>query len=357
LKRTILIIAAILLTLSACKSETPNTAPNTFAPVTSPAAEPEPTPTVEPPPTPTSNANTAKPEITPMPFSDTVITFDKPNGFALALPENYAVMLLVDPPDSGYYTGENTMFTVYNKMAFGANEGSGWLFSVERFSLSEYEQFVSGRRSGYYSFFGKDDGYFYGFGFSTDAQYDPDIAENYYASKNVISFVEQDYIERYNLTPYSDNEFFDREYTYDSEHIYINFYPDIVTTGLKDDVDTFVLSQPVTQGESGIWCVERWVDGEVGSGIMYPHFPDFDGVPSAEYYAALQAECDAGERPDLLDPLQVAFDYALANFTGLDRSLYAITPEELTAEYCDVIAEMPTETIGWYAYFVRGESY
>lgn len=39
------------------------------------------------------------------------------------------------------------------------------------------------------------------------------------------------------------------------------YYPYYGMSGYEDQADTvytLILSQPVTQGETGIWCVDRW---------------------------------------------------------------------------------------------------
>ncbi len=64
-----------------------------------------------------------------------------------------------------------------------------------------------------------------------------------------------------------------------------------------------LLSQPAVQGDSGIWVVERWKDG---NGYEYYETPD-TSLSSADYFAGLQAEADQGQQAaERLDPQQVA---------------------------------------------------
>lgn len=114
-----------------------------------------------------------------------------------------------------------------------------------------------------------------------------------------------EFTERNGLTPYSDSAFFSRPFTYDGSHVYIQYYPYYGFDGSKREFDTLVLSQPAKQGDGGIWCVERLYDLY---GTLYPIFPSED-LPAAEVYAARQAECDAGQRPELLTPLGAAKDF------------------------------------------------
>ncbi len=87
------------------------------------------------------------------------------------------------------------------------------------------------------------------------------------------------------------------------------------------DGDTYqmLLSQPARQGADGIWCVERWLQG---NGNLYYVYPEAD-VSAREYYAALQAQCDEGHQPWLLEPLEVAAEYIrqdlAQNSVGLEQ--------------------------------------
>lgn len=81
---------------------------------------------------------------------------------------------------------------------------------------------------------------------------------------------------------------------------------------------------PQPRGEEGIWCVDRWVDQ---NGTRYLVVPETD-QPMDDYYAALQDACDAGDRPDLLDPVAVALDFE-EDWSGRDLS-----PRRLCAGGC-----------------------
>lgn len=72
--------------------------------------------------------------------------------------------------------------------------------------------------------------------------------------------------------------------TYSGKHILVKFP---LTTG---ETSQLLLSQPVIQGDSGIWTVERWKDS---NGNEYYNTPQTD-VTIAEYYARLQTLADQG---------------------------------------------------------------
>jgi hypothetical protein len=125
--------------------------------------------------------------------------------------------------------------------------------------------------------------------------------------------------------------------TYSGKHILVKFP---LTTG---ETSQLLLSQPVIQGDSGIWSVERWKDS---NGNEYYNTPQTN-VTIAEYYARLQTVADQGEEPALLDPLQVAMNY-ISNDIGMGQHVkldqlvvdyevtaddFSITPESILMGY------------------------
>ena len=89
------------------------------------------------------------------------------------------------------------------------------------------------------------------------------------------------------------------------------------------DGDTYqmLLSQPARQGADGIWCVERWLQG---NGNLYYVYPETE-VSAREYYADLQAQCDEGHQPWLLEPLEVATEYIRQDLSQNSVSLEQLT--------------------------------
>jgi hypothetical protein len=122
-----------------------------------------------------------------------------------------------------------------------------------------------------------------------------------------------DIISRNGLTPYADSQFLYQDFTYDTAHAYVKYYPYYTSDGDKSQYDTLILSQPAKQGEGGIWCVERHYDER---GNLYSYLPsseilgEADDIATvetaADYYSRLQKECDSGGRSDLLTPLAAA---------------------------------------------------
>ncbi|TEB08598.1 Regulatory protein BlaR1 [Pelotomaculum schinkii] len=252
-------------------------------------------------------------------------------GMTIAIPNEYEDQLLIDPVE---YNDETTLIRVYQKSTYEKYEGMGFLFSIVRYTEAQHEQFLSSDGSGQI-FFAKDETSYYGFFFATDVQAPDDYEAFSKLFSAVGDYVKSDMITRNGLTPYSDDEFFNRNYTYDSGHIFLSYYPYYAYNGSKEEVWTLILSQPVKQGDTGIWCVERWKDQ---NGNIYTYFPDENGTPSTKYYAERQAECDSGSDMSWLDPKQVAlafvkrvFDHAPATLDSLLISDNPASPADLFA--------------------------
>ncbi|WP_294547016.1 M56 family metallopeptidase [uncultured Pseudoflavonifractor sp.] len=83
------------------------------------------------------------------------------------------------------------------------------------------------------------------------------------------------------------------DFSYTGIHRDVTYYPDAPADGSEFDESTartytIVLCQPVTQGQGGIWCVERWYDDK---GERHFVLPDTD-LPAEEFYAQCQAQAD-----------------------------------------------------------------
>jgi beta-lactamase regulating signal transducer with metallopeptidase domain len=125
--------------------------------------------------------------------------------------------------------------------------------------------------------------------------------------------------------------------TYSGNHILVKFP---LTTG---ETSQLLLSQPVVQGDSGIWCVERWKDT---NGNEYYNTPQTD-LTIEDYYETLQKQASEGVDPTLLDPVQVAIKYIsddigqgkhiskdkLVVDYGATTKDFAITPESTSLGY------------------------
>jgi|GEM_PF-792793 len=239
--------------------------------------------------------------------SDDVTLYDC-NGLSVAIPSAHIDQLIIHIWDE--LEDDMTLISVYEKasvesaVADGIDDtGLGWLFSIIRYDRVQYEQYLCADGSGLY-FFAKNDEWYYGESHATDVRYyrtgdkyfDEDERSQWDALNVLAVSILYDFVERNDLTSYSDDEA-RLEYTYGGNHQLLNYYPYYSVNGSKDEVFTLVLSQPATQGEDGIWCVERMTDG-YGNGYLW--FPDA-GMPALDYYAVVQAEHDEEKRSDHAD--------------------------------------------------------
>ena len=258
------------------------------------------------------------------------------NGYKLGIPKEYAdqVLVFTDPPDDGALG--KTLVRVSGKQSYEASGKNGvahggFLFAFERFTQGEYEQFLSQPDWSGMSIFAKDDQYYYCCGTATDMQFFPStgtqLDENSAEYKqwlklmDLIKPIEQDFIARNKLTVFSDNDVRSQPYTYDSKHLEIKYYPYYSINGSKDEYMRFVLSQPATQGDGGIWCVERFYDEKGLQYLWYPDLRYYEAVTgekagsetftAADCYAAMQTLSDSGKDKSFLDPLSVAKKFTL----------------------------------------------
>lgn len=263
-------------------------------------------------------------------------------GVKIGLPAKYVDQLIVQTefePSEYSETYGPSLIKVSEKAsveagkADGISEGVGWLFTIRRLNQMQYERYVCGELSGQTAFAaaGTADGghytapvydEYYIFSTATDVQFCSSDGEidtqseawiNWEELNDMGDAVRADMISRNGLTAYSDNQFLNQDYTYASAHAYIKYYPYYTFDGDKSQYDTLILSQPVKQGEGGIWCVERFYDAH---GNIYPYFP-LPGISAevnnitagesvADYYSRVQNECDSGGHRDLLTPLGAA---------------------------------------------------
>lgn len=268
------------------------------------------------------------------------VTLYEKFGLTVAIPNALIDRLLIQTDLKGETTVDTNIICVYEKRSYeesqkdwGVGEEGGYLFSIVRYTRAQYEKFLASEGSGE-SFFAKDDTYYYGWFFPTDVQLyrsesqtldtESQDWKEWEALMESGEGIKADFIERNGLTPYSDSEFWNKEFTYEGLHQYVSYYPYYTAQSTaeaegfhwQDVAYTLVLSQPATQGDAGIWCVERWYD-DVKEGNAYPYlygcFPDSE-LPAEDYYAQRQAACDAGKESGLLDPLEVSRTFAVSNF-------------------------------------------
>lgn len=248
-------------------------------------------------------------------------------GLQVALPGEYAELLRVDTEFPGAEESWKPLISVYEKASYEAaaedfGGGGGFLFGFLAMDQAAFEQHINadgdfarvfatdGER--YYALTGPTDVQFYRSGFTGSELLNHPDWKTWEKLCELGPLVREDFLTRNGLSAYDASRLLEQPFTYVGEHVYLQYAPSPNQDG--GILDTLVLSQPASQGQGGIWAVERWLsDGRV---TLY--FPD-TGVPAAEYYSNLQRACDAGERPELLTPVGAAQAFVKDCF-GLDAS-------------------------------------
>ena len=240
-----------------------------------------------------------------------------PHDLEIVLPEEYRDLLIVTTEFEAADEHRIPLLSVQEKASvedsekdYGSSDGIGFLFGITAMDQVGFERLLMYDDSGC-SVFARDEDWYYAKTYPTDVQF--------YRSGGIIDTQTEDWavwetlnalgdqvcddvMDRNGLTPYSQREVWNQPFTWEGGHAYAKYYTYYNFDGSKAQFDTLVLSQPAKQGEGGIWCVERLYDEY---GTLYLNFPD-SGMPAADYYADLQAACDAGQRPELLTPLGAA---------------------------------------------------
>lgn len=235
----------------------------------------------------------------------------------IALPAKYLDQLIVDTDFPDAEDSWRPLMSVYEKASVEAAEaqwgdsmGFGFLFGFLAMDRAGYERLLCEDGSGI-EVFAADGERYYAYTYPTDVQFcrpggqlDTESADwrNWEALNDMGLTVRADVVERNGLTPHTGAAFLARPFTWEGTHAYLEYRPYYAAGGDERIAYTLVLSQPVEQGEDGVWCVERWYD-EYGN--QYLWFPD-SGMAAEDYFAQLQAECGAGEHPELLTPAGAA---------------------------------------------------
>ncbi len=224
------------------------------------------------------------------------------DGYTVALPREWEGRVLINVDE----LQETELISVHEKesyeqsLADWKSQGAGFLFGFVAYDQVEYEEYLCREGTGL-RIFARDQDYYYGEQYPTDVQYYRSGVEFLYegegwnawlAMVDQIEAVKQDFIARNGLQEYDGSELYDRDFTYDGEHRYVACFSGD-GDALENDRVLLVLSQPVKQGEGGVWCVERCFHDSVTQ--WFYSFPTESGMAAADYYPMLQSRADAGE--------------------------------------------------------------
>jgi beta-lactamase regulating signal transducer with metallopeptidase domain len=222
-------------------------------------------------------------------------------GISVPLPEDYAGKVTLTPPDR---LDHGVIIEAYHQAA-GAG-GGGFMFSISRHTPAEFEDYWVGNflASGI-THFAQDGGYYYSCEtMSSPFQYNIENETEYLSLMDELtSYIIPELMRANGLTAYDHSTLERAQFTYPGRH-------GVVTVNLSGGgAEQLILSQPIRQGDGGIWCVDRFV---APGGTLCPVLPDTDKL-ALDYYGELQEKSDGEVRPaprdPLLDPGQVAADY------------------------------------------------
>lgn len=242
---------------------------------------------------------------------DALTLFDC-GGLQAALPSVYLDLLHIER-NAGTEDGQTHLLSVYEKASYDYaqseyGEAGGFLFGLMALDQAAFEQFIGADGSGI-EVFAADGQRYYAYTYPTDVQYlrpDEELdteSEDWklWEKLNEIGpSVREDFLTRNQLQTFSIQDLASQPFALDETHVCLRYYPYFLRDGDTRIYYDLLLSQPVRQGEGGIWAVERWIS-EFGIQALY--FPD-SGRPAAEYYADLQTESEA--HPELLTPFGAA---------------------------------------------------
>ena len=235
-------------------------------------------------------------------------------GLEVALPNQYLDLLQVDTEFSDAEESWKPLISVYEKASYEAavedfGGGGGFLFGFLVMDQAAFEQHISSDGSGV-DVFATDGERYYAYTYPTDVQFYRPDAESlpdhpdwpvWEALCELGPLVKEDFLTRNSLQSFSVQDFLS-QLDQGGGQVVLRYYPYFLKDGDARIYDQLLLRQPARQGEGGLWAVERWLDPQ-GNQCLY--FPD-SGKPAAEYYADLQAACDAGKHPELLTPAGAA---------------------------------------------------
>ena len=246
-----------------------------------------------------------------------------------ALPGSLPDRVVVVEPGDVTENSSGVLASYYYEPDYNTEWG-GWMLDVARYTPVEFEQsYATWDLIGGASYLGRDADWYYVCLTPTDVNYDPEHYEDYQSTGAELLTWLEGLADGAGLTPMEEDLFYQRvsmNLSYpEGEHYTVLYSPYYGLSGYEiqaDTVYTLILSQPVTQGENGIWCVDRWYDDAGNKHLVIPE----SGQTMDEYYASLQAACNEGHRPGLLDPMQVALEFEQA-YTDRELSLDAFTLE------------------------------
>ena len=312
MKRLFALLLALCIPLVGCAKT--NTAPQPSAAEPLPAAGAS-----------TADSPAAPPRLSDSPGEDESETVYMAGGLEIPVPRAYDELMTVATELEAWSEhwqplisfAETASIEAGQRVHPGEDWGDGELCTLMRLDRIGFEEWVSGDSVGTRLFARDGADAYYVMAHPTDVRLlreDEDLGgavmEQWTALTEWADTLADEVIARNGLTAYDASDLFDADFTYGGEHVDLACH----FPGEPMDLVILSLSQPVKQGEGGLWCVERvrfvyseydWTDTQ----LVFPAVLGIEQT-AADYYAQLQAECDAGGHAELLTPRGAALDYA-----------------------------------------------
>ncbi len=205
----------------------------------------------------------------------------------------------------------DTLASFYYAPDYDGDYG-GWLFSVSEWDAVDFERHLCAGDTSGTACWARSGERYYAVHFPTDVRFDPSHGEDYSAVQNALmAWAKELVLGTKGTEAFTEEDLQalrNQPFQYQGNHITATYYPYYAKDGSRDISWTFVLSQPATQGEGGIWCVEQhWYAGEFPQRQVIR--PDTD-LTSEEYYAQLQSQANDGQADWATAPMEVCLRYA-----------------------------------------------
>lgn len=221
------------------------------------------------------------------------------------LPADYTDSVMLKPQAD---LSEGLFLSAYYAADYDAKTDFGWLLNVEQWDQAALEKHLCADDTSGTVCFARDDAHYYAVSSPTDVRCSPENGDDYHTiQENLMEWAKNTVLSFAGVEAMDEQALRNQPFTYEGNHRDVVYYPYYAVNGDRTGEWTLLLSQPVTQGGGGIWCVERWQG--VGE-FLDTHLvrPDTE-LTNAAYYADLQKQADSGEAAWACSPTEVCLRF------------------------------------------------
>ncbi|MCI9482167.1 MAG: hypothetical protein HFF88_07345, partial [Oscillibacter sp.] len=182
--------------------------------------------------------DTKEPEEPPQEDGGEEVTIYHSGGVEMALPNRYAGQLTVYTSEGEAENGFQPLFSVYETASlkaaetdFGDSTGFGFLFGFAALDQAALEQYLSALPPNA-AIFAQDETRYYAYTYPTDVQFyrsggavdtQSEDWQNWQVLNGLSSEVQADLTGRNGFQPFTMDAFFEQEFTYGGDHVYLNY--------------------------------------------------------------------------------------------------------------------------------------